>query len=61
MTERKQPPVDNNDVYDVKEKELELTDTRDAAIGEMLEVQPMPGEERKVLFKLDLMYVSLAM
>lgn len=50
------PPPENPELDDLKLKE-EATLARDVGIGQVLEVEATPEQERKVLRKLDMMYV----
>lgn len=54
--------MEKNDVNLQGEVDLKhgiKTPSRDVDIGEMLDVQSTPEEERKVLWKLDTVYVSV--
>lgn len=46
------------DLHDDKVDAATQSAARDVGLGQMLEVQATPEQERKVLWKLDLMYVS---
>lgn len=56
MTEKDDSNRHLEDVGDLKE--VAPSNTRDVNLGQMLEVQTTPEEERKVLWKLDLLYAS---
>lgn len=54
MTEKDENHRHLEDIADLKE--VAPSNTRDVNLGQMLEVQSTPQEERKVLWKLDLLY-----
>lgn len=56
MTEKEEKHEHFEDVDDLKE--VAPSNTRDVNLGQMLEVHATPKEERKVLWKLDFLYVS---
>lgn len=62
MTEKDQPALETPVGFDAEVKEIEHFTTRDAAIGEMLEVHTTPEEQRKVLFnRISCTFVVLSM
>lgn len=56
MTEKDQNHRHLEDTDDLKE--VAPSNTRDVNLGQMLEVEATPEEERRVLWKLDLLYVA---